>query len=643
MSNLFTNETGEPYNFYLTSALRGREDLVEAIKSHGGRVVEDTQEMIVLGDGPNDVDPELADAYIYSYHVVFDSIKQGALMSFGEYLIRVPNIIDPALENQKDQGQQVDHHQDDQMDPYHMELIDDAVSSNKEWLEETEVHSTGPRYFTKEESDYLIEEVRKRPWMGLKGHMMYNEISRLPYFVQRMRSADSLRERMRTLNFDVGYVYKTDRVNKHRLLVDKDGNYIRTAAISKKANVYTVADDLILCKTIYKQLTVEENIKGFEVVEIPSSFYNKYSLVYTGHSKESYRQRLKKFIIPFGIKNYLKYYIKCIIENEEPKPVNTANVEWLNARRQYRELPETDIIEMYYPDVPVENEWIDNNWQFTKIEGEVGVVFENTLARKTNLELQDQEGDETSGINSTDGKTNKISYEEVEAYLSLIGEGAIPDKELNDDEFHQEIYEIFNGQSSSSKIQEHVITQQEAIEIAENNKLKFVDEPTTKIDPFYVSFSHGKPAINLDLIENKEDFKAQVLEITQRKSFSMTQLSDLLTNLHIMKYYSLFLIFRCNNDTENIYKCICNYVETNGEQKTIAQPGVWTTKSIEWLTSDDNDKKLAVEKYHGAASSSQVLKTLEIKRDMEKTLALKTQRQHEKRLLESSREKKSND
>lgn len=241
------------------------------------------------------------------------------------------------------------------------------------------------RYFNKEDDDVLIEEVRKRHWMGMKGHHVYEIIAKLPYFVKRGRTPSSLRERMRTMKYNIGYVYKTD--SKNKLLTDENGNYIKTTNITVKLVPYTAEDDLILCKTIYLKLDMVTDEQGFESLIFPTNFFDKFSNVYVGHTPESWRQRYKNYISVFGIANYLKYYILEVKQNRKPLPANTANKEWLQARKHIRK---TDCPRLYFPNVPQENSFIDENIEYTCVPGYDEKIFEFTNPFRKNKKKSEE-------------------------------------------------------------------------------------------------------------------------------------------------------------------------------------------------------------------------------------------------------------
>lgn len=635
MSDVFIDENNFPYSFYLIPPLNENQTLIHQIQSHGGVVLEQMFDTIILADESTPIPADLEEAHIYDYKVIEDSINNGVLVPFSKYLIHIPMAVQTQQGQEQDQEQQEDiqeqkqepvsQEQDEEQqfgDPYQLEIVDNVVASNKEWLEAV---APSMRYFDKDEDNILIEEVRKRPWYGLKGHVIYEEICHLKYFKDRLRTSHSLRERMRTLNFEIGYIYKADPMRKHRLLLNPDGSYLRTSIIKTKSRKFTADEDVILAKTVFRQLNFIEDRKGFEVVEIPTSFYNKYSLVYPNHSKESYRQRLKNFVVPFGIKNYIKYYIMCRLKGNTPLPTHLANSEWIKARKQFKNWTPSedeenkDSFKLYYPDVPTEDSWILDNWELTEVAGEANVIFENTLSRNYEATTEKPLKEEHS-------KT--LTAEEVESYLTATMEQiGSDDKELDDAEFQKQITEIL-GQPNNEEPREDGITEEEATELG-NTQLQFEDEPTTTLPPFYLRISVNKgPPVKLFEITDKEEYKKTITElIANTANLKVKPLCLELAKHHVNEYYSLYLFQMCVNIRAFIAKCICHYVDTDGKELLVIQPGVWSWKSLEWLKSDDNDKKLAIERYHGEISSSHMLRDLDKRKTMEEQL--------EKRVLSS--------
>ncbi|GMM29923.1 hypothetical protein DAMA08_026680 [Martiniozyma asiatica (nom. inval.)] len=655
MATLFHDPSSLPYSFFLIPPLNANTGLCQSIESHGGLVSDQMFNSIVLGIPDTELLPDVKHAHVYSYKVIEDSIKEGIQMEFGDYLIHLP---------ESEPNVTVEDHQQvvnepDITDPQDLLDYDRLLSSVAAVENEVIPTTSNLRYFEPQEDRALREEVRKRPWYGIKGHTIYNEISKLPFFQQRFRTGDSLRERMRTLNYEVGYVYKEDPNKKGSLLLDSHGNFIRTASIKSKSRKYTPDEDMIFCKTLYQQLNFVEDERGFESVEIPTSFYDKYAQVYPTHTKESYRQRFKNFLIPFGIKNYIKYYMVCKAQGNEPKATNQANLEWLKARKQFKKWKNDKVYKLYYPDIPTEDEWIEQHWYLAEVEGEVDVIFENTLSRglklknmKRNTTVQPQKKQQqepetdseqqqqpqlpqqqksekdsskssqlipTSSENlqlvplqPAEHQLKTLSAAEVEAYLNAVLEEP-EEEELDDADLERQIHEIlqrdaeFTKDTANNKRKRNIDESEDWV--AKRQHLDFNDEPTTKLPPVYQRLARELP-INLPILDKKKFFSN--LEMVSPE-LTVKEYCVQLERLGVQQYFTLFLLERCGNNRNDVVKCIRHYVETEGKELLFLKKGIWSNKSIEWLELG-GEKAAAVEAWHGEESASWVLRELEKKR-----------------------------
>lgn len=613
MLELFTDEHGKPFSFYLIPPLDKNEALVREIESHGGVVLEQMTDTIILGDETEPVPAELEEAHIYSYRAIEASVGAGVLVAFTDYLFHFPTGVEPVEDDAvaaaaaaAAAAEEVLRGPDGLTDSYHMELVDNVVSAaSKEWME---TPASSVRYFEQEEDKMLVEEVRKRPWFGMKGHLLYDEIASLSYFKEKARTANSLRERMRTLNFEVGYMYKVDPKMRHRLLVDANGQYVRTSTIKTKSRKFTAEDDMILSKTVFRQLNFIEDEVGFETVEIPTSFYAKYAMVYPSHTKESYRQRLKNFLVPFGLRNYIIYYMMCRMRNQPALPAHAANVEWLKGRKQLRQWypttgPNVDrsAYRMYFPGFPKEEDWLEQNWdEYATVEGEAKVLFENTLLRPFPKEHP------RAAHNRT------VTAQEVAELLDQ----KLDEKErvLNDEEFAEHMKEILGTDAAHEE--------DPANELAPPPTLQFEDAPTTELSHFYKKLSANRgPPVRLYEIKDKDQFKGSVREaLNAWDGVQVRELLNTLAKLGVNEYYTLYLLQMCVNVRSYVARCICHYVDTDGGELLPLQPGIWSAKSLEWLMSKDNEKRAAVERYHGEQSTSGMLKDMEKRLQLEQEL-----------------------
>ncbi|ESW98690.1 hypothetical protein KL918_001918 [Ogataea parapolymorpha] len=541
-SDVFIDATGKPMKFYLYPPLDRNQQLINLIENNGGHVVAGvSKDTVILSSEEFLMSEDLKRFHVYRYEFVQKSITHG-IQNLSDYEIHNP--AEPSA-------------------PSPLTNISSPATM---------------RYFTQEEDNVLFEEIRKRPWMGYKGHQIYKDIAELDFFKERNRSAASLRERIRTLKYDIEYVYKAGP-NKE-LLRDANGNYIRDYDIKKKTTNFSAWEDFEMCRTIYMKLRPTTDEKGFEIINFPTGFFDNYASSHPRHTSESWRQRYKNFLSLFGIANYLKYCIMQIRQDKEPQPANSANKDWLNARKH---LKRASGPKLYFPNIPEGNEFLDANLETMEASDLVEPEFvpaprpENQFLRPTPQEQIEQ---------SIAMAAQQANQDLVTAFKNFRQEeqDGPPAKRAKRDQ-----------RSSSANIDPAIEGMQPPLE--------FVDEPTTYFsDPrFALSLKNEGPPIDLaDVLPRKESFLEQLdktldpqVTVTTKTLFSQ------LASLGIKEYYIIFLFHRCNSRRNLVLDCIKNYLDTNGKELLVQKPGVWSNKALEWLGKNDSHLNSLLELYHG--------------------------------------------
>ncbi|KGK39353.1 hypothetical protein CAS74_004602 [Pichia kudriavzevii] len=568
-TDIFVDAGLKPYNFFLCPPLDRSERLIRMIKDNGGEVVQDfLQNCIIISSRDYKIPEELKSAHIYSYEVIQDSANRGAQQEFSNYLIHIPDANNDTMPHQfhDDNAENVEagivvdgdgnydfENLSKSLVPANLSHVEEVneidvikdlennshlsidFSEHVEQYENTEVGGTervgmneeeqqpmsnvkfhpsvyddySVRYFTDDEDKVLMEEIRKRHWMGIKGHLIYEAISELPYFKNRRRTSASLRERMRTLKFNLGYVYQVDK--NHNLLRDEKGNYIKTTKVSNKLIPYNAEDDMILAKTVYQHIDFTVDEQGFEIMVFPTNFYDKFASVYDNHPAESWRQRLKNYIIPFGIVNYLKYYILEMKQGRKPLPTHKANKEWLQARKHIRK---TDCPRLYFPNVPLENDIIDENLQYLNIK-EANKEFNYTNPFRELNKRRSEEIDETNpSIRTAD--TTEVGIDDDNNHdngTKHANSSKNHSKSDTDTEKHKqaEMSKEIPGESSS---EENKIKRQ---------KVREVDSPEESGITFHIDENKQKP------VENEQE-KHQQNQQRQQPYNNLFQEGDRETN-----------------------------------------------------------------------------------------------------------------
>ncbi|VUG18121.1 DEBR0S3_02784g1_1 [Brettanomyces bruxellensis] len=576
---LFVGPDGTSYIFYLCPPLNTNDLLIKMIEEHGGGVTYDLEHTCIVISVPGNVPDELRSAHIYSYKVIEDSVREGIQQEFGRYLIHNPEVEDIVQGEVDENGNTVigapdegdmrsgSHLEDDNgfnTETNDLQVLPSTISASLATAVFPRRH--GIKYFTPEEDAFLLEEIRKRPWLGFRGHQIYKEIAAMDFFRKRGRSYSSLRERIRTLKYHVGYVYKATK--DHKLLVDENGNYVRTYLIKGRTTSFTAADDFALTKVIYQKLNPSEKPNGFETVLFPTNFFDKFCHIFVQHTSESWRQRFKNYLVIFGIKNYLKYYIVQKKQGLDPQPSNLANKEWMRARRELRKAD--NALRLYFPNIPMGNKFIDDNIDMIEVpelEGKNLEVFTPVIISS----------------NSNDSDEEPVRKKQ----------------HTSNNQPHQ-------IESYDPELKEEPKTKPEQI-------IAFVDVPTTSFreKTFVRSYKkYGEPMDLKSIVASKPAFYAKLDSVFSQGSLSPKQLSFELRKIGIKEYYTVFLMHRCNSNRQLVKKSICHFIETNGHELLCIGPGAWSNKALSWLDKQNEHLNTLLKKYHGEENFESELRSL---------------------------------
>lgn len=233
--------------------------------------------------------------------------------------------------------------------------VDDA---NDLILHEQASSSHNKSSFTKEEDEFILDVVRKNPTKRTT-HTLYDEIS---HYVPN-HTGNSIRHRFRVyLSKRLEFVYQVDEDGK--LVRDQDGNLIKTDILPNGLKrKFTSEEDYNLAVAVKKQFyrdafqrdpdtgasliakDDEPNIVAkrqlvmnteIDPSEVPSfekytvndrrgplsrEFFKLFALEVPTHSENAWRDRFRKFILPYGIDSYISYYEKCMEEGIEPESI----------------------------------------------------------------------------------------------------------------------------------------------------------------------------------------------------------------------------------------------------------------------------------------------------------------------------------
>ncbi|ODV86572.1 hypothetical protein CANARDRAFT_6157 [[Candida] arabinofermentans NRRL YB-2248] len=544
LKDLFTDLNSKPMKFHL--CLPVPEHILEYITKGGGEVVNEYNgpDIILIADPRGNFRTVYEHLKIVSYLFVEDSYKKGTLMRLVDYTVHDPNA------------------------------------------------RSALRYFTPEEDAYLFEEIRKRPWFGYKGHQIYREIAQLDFFVARHRTAASLRERIRTLKYDIKYVY-LESSNSRTLQKDSQGRLIRDYDLRRKANGFTAVEDFLLCKDIYLNLNPIADEHGFESMNFTTGFFDLYHDAYPQHTAESWRQRYKNFLSVFGIANYLKYYIVEYRAHRAPFPANLANKEWMQARKHQKRTGEGPLL--YFPHVPTDNDLLKAEYLESIPVPEPRPKNDRILATTASMFLEPK----------------PMLTQEQNIAAAAQRQQAVREADDHDDQLHPAKRSKITPQDASNS---NLTIDPQIGELHYNETPAFVDDVTSSF--LELTFSRSRvnygPPMDLQAIASyKEQFDKMLYTILDPSTaMSPKNLSKELANLGIQEYYSVFLMLRCNSKKSLVLECIKNYIATDGAEYLARRPGIFSNKAVEWLRTRDPSLLQILKEYHGEAEVEQQLKSV---------------------------------
>ncbi|CCH58869.1 hypothetical protein TBLA_0B00240 [Henningerozyma blattae CBS 6284] len=188
--------------------------------------------------------------------------------------------------------------------------------------------------FTEEEDEFILDIVRKNPTRRTT-HTLFDEIA---HYVTN-HTGNSIRHRYRVyLSKRLEYVYMVD--SNGRLIKDpKTGDLIKTKTLPPSLKrKFTAQEDyqlaIALKKQFYKDISIlaneqeQSSIPSFEDYRVgvrrgpvAREFFKTFADSNVTHTENAWRDRFRKFLIPYGIDNYIQYYESSITNGTTPEPM----------------------------------------------------------------------------------------------------------------------------------------------------------------------------------------------------------------------------------------------------------------------------------------------------------------------------------
>ena len=355
-SALFVQDS-KPLEFFIPTTEDGRINLINLITSHGGKVVEEASQGYYLskfGDAHRDViDPKF----------VLDSVEKKRIQSLNSYKVAtyddssnsdavaaaaaaaaaakaatevseqndaskattddagvVQHLVTFIQSNDGSGRANDDQQQGDELDKLREERMN-AASAVKEGnfvSKADRINLHNKNGFTRQEDDMILEEVRKNPHRR-STHKLFHEIAEK---IGR-HTGNSIRYRFRThLQNELKYVYKTD--DEGNLITDSVGKYIPTEAMpSTMKNKFTARDDYTLAKAVMDNIAdrPESTPDDARDLVLPGKFFEQMAKDHPNHTRAAWRDRYRKFVVPYGVDKYLSYYEDELSANRVPEEI----------------------------------------------------------------------------------------------------------------------------------------------------------------------------------------------------------------------------------------------------------------------------------------------------------------------------------
>ena len=500
---------------------------------------------------------------------------------------------------------------------YQQFLGDDALGAN--------ASSRNKVAFTEEEDEFILDVVRKNPTRRTT-HSLFDEIS---HYVPN-HTGNSIRHRFRVyLSKRLDFVYQVDKYGK--LVRDENGGLIKTRVLPPSIKrKFTAEEDYCLAMEIKKQfykdiyqidpdtgsslisandspqtvarrsLTMdrtnspgsEPNFADYKVGSrkgpIAREFFKKFAGDYPSHTENAWRDRFRKFLMPYGIDAYIEYYESSTAVGKEPTPMKNMT------NRPKR------------PGIPTPG----NNGQVIKrprmYKSEIPQAGETEGGRSPN------------GRNPTSSNTLSMAVAEAATLASggetngnqqAVSSGqtgySIPENELLDEETMTFLSTLKTNLTSM----EGSLPFEYPQEVADAIRHDFTNEESEydSIDPETIPFPPPIATTDLFLpsffrMSSTKEFMDKVNEVISRDyetSQAEKLVQDLCDEVGIRKVFSTTILTALSGDLMVFPRYFLNIFKYNINPPPNV-PGIWTREDDEMLRGGKEEDIKVLEKKHGA-------------------------------------------
>ncbi|AQZ14590.1 RAP1 (YNL216W) [Zygosaccharomyces parabailii] len=505
---------------------------------------------------------------------------------------------------------------------------DSGYDSTRSMLTRSNMPTHNKASFTEAEDEFILDVVRKNPTRRTT-HTLYDEIS---HYVPN-HTGNSIRHRFRVyLSKRLEFVYEVDKYGK--LVRDENGSLVRTKvlppSIKKK---FTAGEDYQLATGIKKQfyrdlyqidpdtgvslitdedsptaiakrnMTMDPNhvpgtepsFQDYRVNDrrgpIAREFFKQFGESHPTHTENAWRDRFRKFLLSYGIDNYIHYYEREIGHGNDPEPMKNLT------NRVKR------------PGIPTPGNY-NSATKRARITGSEsrssqnsGSSVNSSSAAATAAAAAAAAAAATAAAAASQGNVPG-SAAHLEA-ANAAAHYAIPESELLDEDTMNFISSLKND---LTKV-DNSIPFEYPQEIAEAIRNDFSNEEARydNIDPDSIPFPPEVASIDLFLpqffrMSSTREFLGKVHEVISRDyepSQAEKLVQDLCDEAGVRKTFSTSILTALSGDLMVFPRYFLNMFKYNTNPPANV-PGIWTREDDRMLRSSKEDDLRALAKKHGS-------------------------------------------
>ncbi|CAR27177.1 ZYRO0C10692p [Zygosaccharomyces rouxii] len=517
--------------------------------------------------------------------------------------------------------------------PNDVSLENGYDSSSRSMLARSNLATHNKASFTEQEDEFILDVVRKNPTRRTT-HTLYDEIS---HYVPN-HTGNSIRHRFRVyLSKRLEYVYEVDKDGK--LIRDANGNLVHTKvlppSIKKK---FTAEEDYQLAIGIKKQFYrdlyqidpdtgvslisdedsptaiakrnmtmdpnhvpgTEPNFQDYRVSDrrgpIAREFFKHFGESHPTHTENAWRDRFRKFLLSYGIDNYIYYYERELGHGNDPEPMKNLT------NRVKR------------PGIPT-----PGNYNSAK-----KARYSSTDSRSA-ASSPSSNGDGNGGNNSATvaaaaaaaaamaaAQNNNVDANNAAAAAAAAAGASVPANHyaIPENEFLDEdtINFLTNLRTDLNKDESNVPFEYPQ-EIAEAIRNDFSNEEANfdNIDPDYIPFPPQIASIDLFLpqffnMRSTREFMEKIHEVISREyepSQAEKLVQDLCDEAGVRKTFSTSILTALSGDLMVFPRYFLNMFRYNVNPPP-SVPGIWTREDDRMLISNKDEDIRILTKKHGA-------------------------------------------